>query len=35
MDNTITLQEVLDLVARNWDSLSDSDKETVTQLLAG
>jgi hypothetical protein len=35
MDNTITLQEVLDLVSRNWDNLSDSDKETVTQLLAG
>jgi len=35
MDNTITLQEVLDLVSRNWDNLSDTDKETVAQLLAG
>jgi len=36
MENSnITLQEVLDLVARNWDNLTDSDKNTVAQLLTG
>ena len=35
MNNTIALQKVLDLIARNWDNLTDSDKNTVAQLLAG